>query len=381
MVDASQLIPDVFDYVPWERLDETDWSAIIDRLLDRLNGLDRDWEVTFLVRGINPRGAVWRSGPVRFYDPKGYSFDPGRWLHASAGDNNEAVAATVAVSARTVSVAKKRGRVVLDAALDAFSFALSTNRDAGGLRPEVHVESRAVDMATEAWTFGGALTRHQMATPVSANEAKFNDLGEFYAPLVKKAATADLGTASGGLNELQRRVVRALHWYRLGRWEANPLERFLFYWIAVEQLIAEGDAQKGEALFGPLVDLLVTWQECPGLAGIGHERNEIVQLLGESEEFRSCVEAEPLLTQWREDFRVLLDPSNTSTLRKCAAVLDSGQRSVVEGFASLIEDRWANRSAIADSVALVEGRSGSKSTCSIVCETRSPTRVCYTDPI
>jgi hypothetical protein len=285
-----------------------------------------------------------------------YSFGSERWFARRVEDQDNLVCARVVVTADTATTAKKRARAILDVALDALSFALSINRQAGGLCPEVQIESHAIDLTTQAWTAGGGLTRHELALPVSVKQEKLSDFGQLYGPLVNRAVSLVQGAGASQPTELQLCVLRALHWYRLGRWEANPLERFLFYWIALEQVFAEGQYAKFEVLFGPLCDLTVTWQETKSVAGAVSRRKQIAELIEQSEELRSRIDSEPALRDWQQDPRVLLDPSNTVFLRKCAETIETSLKNQVEAYADAIDEYGANRAAIASEVQLLRKR-------------------------
>jgi hypothetical protein len=122
------------------------------------------------------------------------------------------------------------------------------------------------------------------------------------------------------LTELQEGFLRALYWYRKGRWEADPTEKFSFYWIALEHLAKA----KGVELPYIISKLNVTWRDVSGVGIVWRNLPVLGQLEGWREEAVERIKRDPILRAnvdtstdlggWDTDPNLLLRPEKFDVL-------------------------------------------------------------------
>lgn len=300
----------IFDYLPWSTLSAEQVSHIIGRLFDSLFLPESEYLVFFKVKGIQPQGAIWSTGNVTFYDPKVFDFSEGRtglfspqWLE---GDNT--AYAKVLVISSTSSEASEVAWQSLNNALNTLTFAASVNVRAGGLKPEIINERYVIRKTSGSWSAIGERTRAELPSDQGAISHELIKYGKAYDDLLKLSIEHP-----EKLNVLQTGFLRALHWYRKGRWEPDFAERFLFYWIGLEHMFTRGEFQKGE-LFDSIPRIHITWHNIEGFYWVRLRRGAMIKLIEENEVLRTRVDSCPDLIGWKYDYTVLIQPQKIEVL-------------------------------------------------------------------
>jgi hypothetical protein len=124
---------------------------------------------------------------------------------------------------------------------------------------------------------------------------------------------------SGTESELDKRLIRGLSWYRRGRWDNNPVRRFLSYFVAFEQVFLAGTRNKKSKLPEIAAPLIHSWVNARAPFRI-----VLDQQLMRAQEFRKYTLAEPSVLSsldsirdfdgWRDDIRPLVVPTFISRL-------------------------------------------------------------------
>jgi hypothetical protein len=306
----------VFNLLPWLILTDAEFSSLLDDVLDYVLQPQENWLVGFTVYEILPQGTIWTMGNITFFDPAVYDFGEGRWFVTPPTEPNEAVTfANVSVTADTSAEAIVAARRNLNDALNVLSFVQSAGVKAGGLKPEVHRNSFVINVSTRKWTGGWTLTPAEMPTEHGALGSELTSVAAEYDSFLGVAARQP-----SNLTELQEGFLRALYWYRKGRWESDPAEKFSFYWIALEHLVKN----KGVELPYIISKLHITWRDVngarimwrnlPTLGQLEWWREAAVEKIKSDLALRANVDASTDLRGWDTDPHLLLRPEKFDLL-------------------------------------------------------------------
>ena len=302
--------------MPWQTLTPPELDRVLDRLLEELLGVPDDWLAVFRVEGIDSQRTLWFAGEVTFYDPDVYDFGEGRGFYYDPSDLTMSFA-KLTVQAESEETARQTALDKLNDALDVLSFALSVGEGkVGGLRPEIDRSSYVYRVSRGTGLFGREVPRSEAPTVQRALDDRLAELAGDYSHLLSLSEDP-----SSGATELQRAFLRAIHWYRKGRWEQNAAERFLFYWIALEHLFA-GKVGVRDSL-PEIARLRVTWRSLPTARFLLNSHGWVLHQVETTPSLRAKVNAIRDLDGWDEDQRVLLDPEKVRIVAALASGLGS----------------------------------------------------------
>jgi hypothetical protein len=307
----------VYGLLPWSALTEAEFSCLLDNVLDSLVQPKENWLVGFKIFDIEPQAALWTMGNITLYDPTVYDFGEGRWLFKHTTEAKKAVTfAKVAVTADTPAEAVSKARRNLEDSLNVLSFERSAGVNVGGLNPKVDRNSYVVNVSTRIWTGGWTLSPFEMPTEHGAVQSELTSIASKYDRVLSKAASQP-----ENVTQLQAGFRCALYWYRKGRWEPDPTERFSFYWIALEHLTTK---DKVEDMFDGLSELHITWRDVSGvgimwrnlptLGQLEWWRDEAVERIKGDSALRASVESSLDLRGWGSDPNLLLRPEKFDVL-------------------------------------------------------------------
>jgi hypothetical protein len=114
------------------------------------------------------------------------------------------------------------------------------------------------------------------------------------------------------LTGLQAKLLKSLHWYRKGRWETDPVESFLFYWIGLEHLFEEDDQDRLSEL---LPRLHITWRNVPvGWYFLKRHQLDVIKMVEGDAQLKGTVDADNELENWNRDQRILLSGEKVARL-------------------------------------------------------------------
>jgi hypothetical protein len=112
---------------------------------------------------------------------------------------------------------------------------------------------------------------------------------------------------------LQDKLLKALHWYSKARWEQDPAQSLLFYWIALEHLFDEGN---DERLLDLIASLHVNWRTVLsyGWYFVSRQQDEVIKMLAADVAMGELLALQDNLKGWQTDYRVLLNHANVTAL-------------------------------------------------------------------
>ena len=113
---------------------------------------------------------------------------------------------------------------------------------------------------------------------------------DVYAPVIERLADRTART------DLEARFLRALFWYRSGRWQPNPTRRFLDHFVALEHLFTARSAGKAEPLANGVGRLFGSWMFRRGYFGI-----HISRTIRVAKSLWNSVAADPTLAEGVRD--------------------------------------------------------------------------------
>ena len=291
------------------------WEHIPGALRAALESLARPlhrtvpYDVVLTVHGVDAQGESWSTGTIRWYSGDRYQLGEQMW-ERDGDDAGRTLRAWVTIQAGTSESARAQASTTVDAALNAATFFLSFGETATGLRaslkPYVIVGS-ATDGRVRSWS---VREREELYDAGMARDGQFI------------SATRDagaIGAAPSTLTPLDRSLARAHAWYREGRWETNPVTRFLTYFVALEHIFLAGKRGMKFKLALSVAELATSWSWVRF-----DEETQVKDLVNDAEGLRSsaapgtalerALDAGMHATTWRTDIRPLLLSSCVDTL-------------------------------------------------------------------
>jgi hypothetical protein len=211
----------------------------------------RSFDVVIPVTGASVESASWRSGLLTWYTPATHSLGEAAFMPADESRKTD-LHVWLRVEAPGVEAAHERAQVILEPALSALTFALSSSERVTGFRPGADGWFSHGSVADGSGGWHGSRHRTEFADrKVSAKSLQ--DFSIAYAPLIERAA------GLGPQTDVESRLLRALFWYRSGRWQRNPSRRFLDHFVALEHLFTAGARNKDEAVADGVAALEGSW--------------------------------------------------------------------------------------------------------------------------
>ena len=168
----------------------------------------------------------------------------------------------------------------------------------------------------------GSVLRFARETMADARSA-VGDVERFsalYAPLIERANRAGGATRT----PLEADLVRALFWYRSGRWQPDPIRRLLDHYVALEHLFTGGREGKDAQVADGVSRLYGSWQFrrsqfSIAMRGRLDTARQLSALVRSNEHLAALVDAEPNrphgTRDWRTDLRPWLMPPFVRTVR------------------------------------------------------------------
>lgn len=308
----------IFDYLPWDLLKEENFERVISAFVAELDRPQAEWNVVFRIPGIDPQEVTWSMGDALFYDPRVFDYGEGRWLGPNERVPENTSLAQVTVSADTDISAEEAGRRILTDALNALSFALSSGKSMGGYKPIVDPRTYVSRVGSERWKSGASRKRAEMHVTQHAKAGGLPELGVQYDHLLSLAARNPRM-----LRDVQAGFLRSMHWYVKGRWEPDPVERFLHCWVGLEHLFVEGRGQSKVQFIDNVPRLSISWGSLEYLWWVMNSLRGLVDSVVKDAELNTVADSRPELEGWSTDVRVLLDPKKVKILAVLASEIGS----------------------------------------------------------
>lgn len=333
-------------YVPHvvDSIQPADLGQIITSLSDVFTSSQSQYRVTGIVDGLDLNGATIQIGAVRLYDSRVWdygeaknldTYDPHAYrgsveryapmasspLRQILGDSYEykgfygsptnhfvrhGARAMVTVEAIDARMARDRAQIEMQQVLDTLTWS-QTRRHGSGIGHKFEL------LPTFSVVTGTRQTFHILAEDdsprlslLTANGDEFTETAKSYHRLLQIPLSAQ--------TPVEQALLRALHWLSRGYWETYLPDKFINYWIAVEQLLVQPGQSKLGGVQSRLPQLVATWFQ-------SHEGQEVLAewrtLLREIEQnlpLKQLIEADVTLVDRNLNAAVLL--SNLTTVEQ-----------------------------------------------------------------
>ncbi len=137
-----------------------------------------------------------------------------------------------------------------------------------------------------------------MLTRLDAKDKNLANFAEFYDPLLSQPEFSR--------TQVERAIVRSLHWLAKGHWETYQADQFLNYWIALEQLLVQTGESKLEGVQRRLPGLVSTWDRTELGQQLLTSCRELTEEIQTHQDMQALLDANPSFANWRANRLVLL---------------------------------------------------------------------------
>jgi hypothetical protein len=303
---------------------------------------------TLRVNDLNPQEQVWFTGNLTFYDPAvlNYGEDRGdRGPSMRTEDVEHVIGVAVFVKAYSEYDAQQRALQNSKDALHVLSFAFSVSRQHGGFRPQMAEGIATYQIERKRWSWRWHSDRADQNDVLLAKIQNVVGIARGYNGLILLSTQA-----STPLTALQQGFLDSLHWYVRGRWDPDPVERFLFYWIGLEHLFVAGKQSKKKDLFDLLPRLYNTWTDLGGVTFFFRSLRQIRSSLKGNNALSTQADHSIALRGWRTDDRIFMKPRKIHVLNRIFAVADADVQAhldeYIKSLQSLLRQRRKIKKAI-----------------------------------
>ncbi|HNS49841.1 MAG TPA: hypothetical protein PKO09_01525 [Anaerolineae bacterium] len=325
----------LFYSLPWKDLSGACLSQLVDALSQELNRPFEEWLVFYKVQGLDCAGAKWKLGEVLVYDPTVYDFGEGETFYPRAQSLENLAGICVDVKANSQFTARAKAHAWAEEALDVVSFALSVGRDLGGLNPRILPQVLEIPRTSPGY-WSGEVSAPASTKPTTVKEIRPKDrqILESYDALLLQSETA-----ASSLSEIQQLFLKAVHWYRMGRWQDDPIESFLFHWIALESMFARGERAIERLLLEQVPQIEITGRGVLGDFWLWWTKDwqAAIQSIKDCPALLSSVEQDSNFAGWDHYYHVLLDTENVVRLEQYANAAHSTSTKVIQDWTSRVK--------------------------------------------
>ena len=215
-------------------------------------GEPRSFDVYLDVLDTVPGGLFWHCGPLLCYDTHRFDFGEGGAGLRVYAEPHVRIRQRVAV--RSEQQAREVARRVVGHYLDALSFGTAVNTSHGGLRPSLGLFVYVVDVSRDSSMLSGQRDRFDSSDKQVAG-SMLKTISAAYDTFMRRVASGQR------LSDLEDRTLRALFWYRSGRWQQDAVRRFLDHAVALEHLFARDQRRrKTRSVADGVAKFFKSWQ-------------------------------------------------------------------------------------------------------------------------
>lgn len=316
----------VFYYVPWEMFQQSELDQLFSDVSSDFGAPNDIFLVVFTLKNLHPPNVPRTVASVTFYDPYQWNFGEQFWREEE--DKGKHTSALINVEASTFLEAKRKGISHLMELLNCMALSLSVNRMRGGFKPIVDSEIFAKRIATGDWSIDRPLVRTDR--PIAQSFENFEKFGPMFDFIIQASRSANA-------TMLQTKLLKALHWYSYAKWEPDPAQSFLFYWIGLEHLFEE---EKGDLLLDLIAKLHVNWRDVlqHGWYFLTRHEEEVLKQLGAEDDVVAILSGHASLSNWQRDLRVLLNHGNARAVMDLIPVGKVTLKDYVRGYAEYLEN-------------------------------------------
>ena len=293
-----------FKNLPWHKVEKNELNFLINQVLKKLTPNKSEWTLIFVIDNISPEGQKWKFSNILFYDSMIWNFAEGIYF---PNKNNNKTYARITVKTETQYMAQQIAFNHIQKAIDTITFAHSVN-NSFGINPSIENVSFVVKNGND---IGGSFRSPKSSFAIHNNviKDKIIENSKHYSDLVEKQ-----NTNPEALNDLQKSFIKAVGWYRKGRWEEDNVHAFLNYWIALEHIFAEGEEKKIGVLLERIPNLHITWRNVSRSWVIKQYLRQIMIFIEQDTNLKETVNKDRELIEWDKHDYVLLNPENLKRL-------------------------------------------------------------------
>jgi hypothetical protein len=316
----------IFYYVPWEMFQQSELDQILRDVSSDFETANDNFLVVFILKNLHPPKVPRTIASVTFYDPYRWNFGEQFWREEE--DKGKHTSALIKVEASTFLEAKRKGMSHLMELLNCMALSLSVNRMRGGFKPIVDSEIFAKRVVTSDWSSDRPLVRTDR--PIAQSFENFEKFGPMFDFIIQASRSANA-------TMIQTKLLKALHWYSRAKWEPDPAQSFLFYWIGLEHLFEE---EKGDLLLDLIAKLHVNWRDVlqHGWYFLTRHEEEVLKQLGAEDDVVRILNGHTSLSNWQRDLRVLLNHGNARAVLDLIPVEQVTLKDYVHGYAEYLEN-------------------------------------------
>ena len=207
--------------------------------------------------------------------------------------------ACVSVEAFDPQSAAEKARAKIAGTLSIMSYQVGSPRTGSALQLSPHSVCISEDGRTVHAVLPKRITPHEEVLAHSeGSRCDMLKCAESYAPLLAVPPVRQ--------TDIHARLLTAYYWYHRGVWEDNPVERFMDFWIGLEQLLLREYEPQAAELPDRLASILATWGESSHGRAILRAWNELTEAIERRPSLVSKLDAESECNGWRDDAHILL---------------------------------------------------------------------------
>ena len=333
-----------FGILPWHLLTDRQIRSCLRTVQKRLLALPSKREVFFTFKGLDFKDRFTAIAGIKIYDADAYNFGEDELTQTSPGALRAHVS-TVAVSNDQARLDAFRS---LGTMLDTLVFVSSSTNSPFGFNPQVDITVAFREPSNGGWASEWRPLRGALSRSFTAGDQFLRIAGNYETLLQWEAANRQ----SLASTYIDAAFFRALHWYRKGRWAADPTDTFLFEWVGLESLFSVN--QPKDTLFVSVPQLYVTWSDIdPGVwSTLDQSRQERIREILTIPHLKARLDADPTLSGWERDNRVLLQPKNASRVLQLIPKTETIIRSPFVAYSRMLHRSLGRTKTLHDAVAL-----------------------------
>jgi hypothetical protein len=328
-------------------------GRVVHSLADIFTTPQSRYQVTGIVDGLDLKGRTIQIGTVRLYDARVWDYGEANNLdtydfHAYRGDveryaplasspltqilnasseykglyghaSNEFVRhsarATVTVEAFDSRMAQELAMIEMQQVLDTLIWSQTRGRESGlGHKFELLPPYAVIVANRQSMQIITDDGYPRLAT-LNVEGDQFEQIARTYHKL--------LGLPLASQTPVETAVLRALHWLSRGYWETYPPDKFLNYWIAIEQLLVQPGQSKLGGVQSRLPELVATWFHNNEGQEVLNAWRELLKEIEKNPHLKQQIEADVILVDWNISAAVLLRNLSTVEQMDTTQVLSS----------------------------------------------------------
>ena len=270
--------------------------------------------VNCLLGGLSCDQKHFQIGNVTFYDPRIWDFGEDITFDLSSGaaisisenlrteygepyeifDGHQrkrnSARAVVDVTAHDYESAINQAEIIVQNSVNSLVFASSAFAKRG-FKSQIPVDYALLpnDGKAPMQVMGPRKLDHDFLTI----DNEYLEISKFYDQFLQESST-----------KLNNSLLRALNWYNRGHWSEMAHEKFVFLWVALEQLILRQLPRKAgvKELLKYVPKLIVTWHNVDDNRDLRSWFNEIMKNIEKKSELQKLLDSDSRFEGWRQNY-------------------------------------------------------------------------------